>query len=54
MDKRAKSLVTDFLVLWEGKEGQREYFDKMKPGEFAVNASEYAECHPYMEKGEVL
>lgn len=26
---------------------QREYFDKMKPGEFASRASVYAESHPY-------
>ncbi len=33
---------------------QREYFDKMAPGEFAVNASAYAKEHPYMGKGQVL
>ena len=33
---------------------QREYFDKMKPGEFAENASEYAKSHPYKGKGKVL
>ena len=33
---------------------QREYFDKMAVGEFAVKASAYAESHPYMGKAQVL
>lgn len=33
---------------------QREYFDKMAAGEFAVKASAYAESHPYTGKALVL
>lgn len=33
---------------------QREYFDKMQPGEFAENAAAYAKGHLYTEKGQVL
>lgn len=33
---------------------QREYFDKMKPGEFAVKASAYANGHPYTGNAQVL
>lgn len=33
---------------------QREYFDKMKPGEFAEKASAYADSHPYTGKAQVL
>ena len=33
---------------------QREYFDKMAPGEFAANASIYAKNHPYTGKGQIL
>lgn len=33
---------------------QREYFDKLAPGEFAANASVYAQSHPYTGKGQIL
>lgn len=33
---------------------QREYFDKMKPGEFAQKASAYADGNPYMGKGQIM
>ena len=33
---------------------QREYFDKMKQGEFGTRASAYAEKHPYTGKAQVL
>ncbi|HBN57466.1 MAG TPA: hypothetical protein DD414_11895 [Lachnospiraceae bacterium] len=33
---------------------QREYFDKMKPGVFAAEASAYADSHPYTGKAQVL
>ncbi len=33
---------------------QREYFDKMKPGEFAAKASSYANNHQYMGKAQIL
>lgn len=33
---------------------QREYFDKMKSGEFAAKASAYANNHPYTGKGQIL
>ncbi len=33
---------------------QREYFDKMEPGEFAERASAYANDHPYAGKGQIL
>lgn len=33
---------------------QREYFDKMQPKEFAVNASAYAKSHSYTGKGQIL
>lgn len=33
---------------------QREYFDKMKPGEFAEKASAYAKAHPYNGKGQII
>lgn len=33
---------------------QRDYFDRMKAGEFASEASEYAESHPYTGKGRIL
>ena len=33
---------------------QREYFDKMQPGEFAANAAAYAKSHPYAGKGQIL
>ena len=33
---------------------QREYFDKMQPGEFAANVSAYAKSHPYTGKGQIL
>lgn len=36
-------------LLW-----QREYFDKMPAGEFAVKASAYAENHPYTGMAKVL
>ena len=33
---------------------QRGYFDKLMPGEFAANASDYANSHPYTGNGQVL
>ncbi|MCM1194139.1 MAG: hypothetical protein NC389_17165 [Acetatifactor muris] len=33
---------------------QREYFDEMKPGEFAAKASAYADSHPYTGKAQIL
>lgn len=33
---------------------QRNYFDKMQPGEFAKEASEYADSHPYTGNGKVI
>lgn len=33
---------------------QREYFDKMATGEFAVKAFAYAESHPYTGKARIL
>lgn len=33
---------------------QREYFDQLKPGEFAEKASAYAKSHPYVGKAQVL
>ena len=33
---------------------QREYFDKMKPGEFAAKAAAYAETHPYTGRAQIL
>lgn len=33
---------------------QSEYFDKMAPGEFAANAFDYAEKHPYTGNGQIL
>ena len=33
---------------------QREYFDKLPLGEFAANASAYAQSHPYTGKGQIL
>lgn len=33
---------------------QREHFDKMPSGEFAANASSYADNHPYTGKGQIL
>lgn len=33
---------------------QREYFDKMQPGEFAANAAAYAKDHQYTGKGQIL
>lgn len=33
---------------------QREYFDKMEPGEFAEKASAYANSHPYTGDAQVL
>ena len=33
---------------------QREYFDKMKPGEFAQKASVYAKNHPYTGNAKIL
>ena len=33
---------------------QREYFDKMEPGEFGVKTSAYARNHPYAGKAQVL
>ena len=33
---------------------QREYFDKMKPGEFAAKAAAYAEIHPYTGRAQIL
>lgn len=33
---------------------QREYFDKMKAGEFAEKASDYANSNPYMGKGQIV
>lgn len=30
---------------------QREYFDKMQPGEFAANGDAYAKSHPYTGNG---
>lgn len=33
---------------------QREYFDKMKAGELAEKASDYANRNPYTGKGEIL
>ena len=33
---------------------QREYFDKLAPGEFAVNASCYANNHPYTGSGQII
>ena len=33
---------------------QREYFDKMQPGEFAANGDAYAKSHPYAGKGQIL
>ncbi len=33
---------------------QRAYFDNMAPGEFAGNASRYANEHPYIGNGQIL
>lgn len=33
---------------------QREYFDKMKPGEFAEKASAYAGSHPYTGNARII
>lgn len=33
---------------------QREYFDKLKSGEFAAKASAYADSHPYTGKARIL
>lgn len=33
---------------------QREYFDKMESGEFAVKASAYADSHPFTGKARIL
>ena len=33
---------------------QREYFDKMSPGEFQANALTYAQSHPYTGPAERL
>lgn len=33
---------------------QREYFDKMEPGEFGAKASAYAKSHPYTGKAQFL
>lgn len=33
---------------------QREYFDKLKSGEFAAEASAYADSHPYTGKAQVI
>ncbi len=33
---------------------QREYFDKMEPGEFGEKASAYADSHPYTGKAQIL
>lgn len=33
---------------------QREYFDRMAPGQFVAEASEYAKTHPHKGKGKVL
>ena len=33
---------------------QREYFDKMKSGEFATKASAYADSYPYTGKAQIL
>lgn len=33
---------------------QREYFDKMQPGEFAADAAAYAKSHPYTGNGQIL
>lgn len=31
---------------------QREYFDRLEPGQFAVEALEYAKGHPHKGKGQ--
>lgn len=36
-------------IIW-----QRAYFDNMVPGEFAENASRYANEHPYTGNGQIL
>ena len=33
---------------------QREYFDKMEPGEFGTEASAYAQSHLYAGKAQIL
>ncbi len=33
---------------------QREYFDKMKAGDFAKKASAYADSNPYTGKGQIM
>ena len=33
---------------------QREYFDKLESGEFAVKASEYADSHPYIGNAQII
>lgn len=33
---------------------QREYFDKMRSGEFAAKASAYADSHPYIGQAQIL
>ena len=33
---------------------QREYFDRLKSGEFAAKASEYADSHPYTGNAQII
>ena len=33
---------------------QREYFDKLKPGEFAAKAAAYADSHPYTGNAQII
>ena len=33
---------------------QREYFDKLKSGEFAAKASAYADSHPYTGNAQII
>ena len=33
---------------------QREYFDKLKSGEFAAKASAYADSHPYIGNAQII
>ena len=60
---RDAGIVTVIRIMYAGRDidsqldytiWQREYFDKMKPGEFAAKASAYADSHPYTGKAQVL
>ena len=50
LDQGFACLVENFdYTIW-----QREYFDKLTPGEFETKASVYAKEHPYKGKAQVL